>query len=305
MTAVVPVADGLFPDVPEQDYHADRGSLSVSGAKLLLPPSCPAKFRWAQDNERPRKKVYDFGHLTHRIVLGAGAEIAVLDPAVHGLKADGTVAESPAATSMWKKAAAEARAVGQVPVHVDEFTQAQAMAEVVLTDEDAGPLFAAGNAEQALYVTDPVTGVRLRGRCDWITPGGDIVDYKTSLTANPAALVRKFWQLGYFMQAAWYRDLLVALGVAENPRFYFVVQEKEPPHVVQVVDYDDEAIDEGRRLNRLAIETFARCRDADDWPSYSTGVTTLSLPRWALRDGIQAAADDLINELEGIYLSHD
>lgn len=297
--------DGAYPDVPEEQYHADRGSLSVSGAKLLLPPSCPEKFRWAMDNVRKPKKEWDFGHVAHSLVLGKGAEFVVLDPAVHGLKADGKPSEKPSSTAAWKIAAAEARKQGRTPISLDDFTRAQAMAVKVLAHPTAGPMFDEGRAEIALYHTDSETGVQLRGRVDWLEPNGDIADYKTSTTANPTELVRKFWTLSYFMQAAWYRDLAIALGIAENPRFRFVVQEKEPPYVVTVVKYDDQAIEEGRRLNRQAIRLYADCMERGVWPGYSDDVETISLPGWVARD-VEAAVDQqeaehLIAELEGMY----
>ncbi|ART68169.1 hypothetical protein BTO20_05815 [Mycobacterium dioxanotrophicus] len=304
MTAAT-MKDGLHRVVPEEVYHADRGSLSVSGAKLLLPPSCPAKFRWAMDNERKPKKEWDFGHVAHHLILGKGAEFAVLDPAVHGLKADGTMSEKPTATTKWRNAAAEARERGQVPISLSDHSAAEMLAASVLQHPAAGPIFRDGDAEVSLYHTDPETGVQKRGRVDWLEPNGDIDDVKTSTTANPAELVRKFWTLSYFMQAAWYRDLVIALGIAENPRFRFVVVEKEPPFVVTVVEYDDQAIAEGQRLNREAIRLYAECQERGVWPGYSDDVVTISLPGWAAREAeaavTQQEAEHLIAELEGIY----
>ena len=65
----------------EATYHGDPvpgGSLSSTGARKLLPPSCPALFRWQQDHP-VHKDVFDFGSAAHRLVLGAGPEIALLD----------------------------------------------------------------------------------------------------------------------------------------------------------------------------------------------------------------------------------
>lgn len=300
MTAAVaiPEADGAYPDIDTDAYHADRGSLSVSGAKLLLPPSCPAKFKDYIDNPQPPKRIYDFGHLAHYIVLGEGERFAVLDPAVHGLKKDGTPADSPRATAGWKAAEAEARENGLIPVSLDDWSVAEAMAEKVAERN----LFHSGTAEVALYHTDPATGVRLRGRCDWITNDGALIfDYKTAVTANPAELERRFWALGYHMQAQWYRSLVIGRGLHPNPQFVFVVQEKKPPYVVTVAEYDEEAMFEAARLNRQAIDTYVQCTRSGEWPAYTSGKVTISLPRFALRDGIQAAADNLIAELEGIY----
>lgn len=301
----IPTQDGMHRHVDEDAYHADRGSLSVSGAKLLLPPSCPAKFRWAMENERKPKKEWDFGHVAHHLVLGKGAAFEVLDPAVVGLTKDGKPAQHPTSTAGWKAAVADARDRGLVPISLADYEKAQQMAAKVLAHPIAGPMFRDGDAEVALYHTDPQTGVRERGRVDWLEPNGDIDDYKTSTTANPAELIRKFWTLSYFMQAAWYRDLAIALGIAENPRFRFVVQEKTEPFVVTVVEYDDEAIAEGRRLNRQAIDLYARCQERGEWPDYADDVVTIGLPGWVARqaelEADQQEAEHLIAELEGIY----
>ena len=304
--AGVPGADGVYP-VPEEAYHRDRGSLSVSGAKLLLPPSCPAKFKHRMDNPPAPKRHFDFGHLVHLLVLGDGVDTVEID-----------------ADSYRTKAAREQRdaahAAGKIPVLVGdgandsfgaELAHAQAMADKVMADPEAGPLFERGHAERSLYWTEPESGVRLRGRTDWLTMVGDrltCVDLKTSTTANPAELERKFWQHCYHMQFAWYRRLLIELGMSDDPDFVFVVVEKDAPYAVTVVEYDAEALAEGQRLNRQAIDLYARCREADDWPEYTDRRVRLSLPRFALKARDQAIYDEAV-ELErnwdDFIASHD
>lgn len=268
---------GVYQDIPEEAYHADRASLSVSGAKLLLPPSCPAKFRYRMDNPQPPNRVFDFGHVAHTLILGKGSEIVQIDaPDFRSKDA--------------KEQRDQAYTEGKVPILSSEFAKALAMADAVMGDPIAGPLLHQdGEAEVSLYAQDE-TGVQLRGRVDWLT--NEIVDYKTSSTANPEELQRKFFSYGYFMQAAWYMDLTIALGISENPRFRFIVQEKEPPHIVTVVEYDHEAIQEGRRLNRMAIDLYKRCTDTNTWPAYTDETITLSLPYWALKARDQAIYDE-------------
>ncbi len=274
-----PIGEGLYPSVPVDDYHADRASLSVSGAKLLMPPSCPAKFRYAQDNPQPIRKVWDFGHVAHRLVLGKGSEFVVLHPDVHGLKVDGTPADAPTKTKNWADHEASARAQGKIPIHIDEFERAQAMAAAVLEHPECGKWFQ-GQAEVSAYHRDPETGVRLRARVDML--GDDyITELKTSLTANPGDLERIFYKLKYHCQNAWYQDLFSAV-TGRDLKFRFVVVEKEPPHVVTPIVYDDIAIGDGRRLNRQAIHLYKQCHDTGRWPGYSTGTEMISLPAWAL-----------------------
>lgn len=284
---VVPAEDGIYGSVDEATYHADRASLSVSGAKLLVQPSCPAKFRWKMDNPPETKSVWDFGHVTHRLILGKGSEFVILDPEEHGLKSDGTVADKPAMTTMWKNAEKDARAQGMIPIHIDDHAKAVAMAQKVLTDPEAAPIFASGEAEMSIYATDPVTGIRLRGRVDWINReyhnDGTVLidDVKTSITANPIELEKRFYDLGYWMQRAWYEDLLILAGLAERVDFVFTVVEKTEPHIVQNIRYTRAAVEEGRRANREAIDLYARCMETGDWPGYSSDIVTIGLPAWA------------------------
>ena len=56
---------GQYGGVTPEVYHADPvfgGSLSSSGARALLPPSCPALFRHKQLHGEPPKAEFDFGH---------------------------------------------------------------------------------------------------------------------------------------------------------------------------------------------------------------------------------------------------
>jgi len=296
----VPFEDGFYDGVDEESYHSDPTSLSVSGAKLLLPPSCPAKFRHMRDNPQPPRRVFDFGHLAHRMVLGAGNEFTVLDPAVHGLKKDGMVADNPRATSTWKNAENEARRAGRIPVSVEEWRTAEQMADKARQHPQAAELFTNGQPELSLYHHDPETGVRLRGRLDWLRDDGTIVDYKTTASAEPRDIERLFHKYGYYMQNAWYVDLVAALGLASKPRFLFVAQEKTPPFEVTVVEYDQDAITVGRERCREAIRLYADLMAADEWPGYATETVTISLPAWSTKPILDTAAADLINQLEGL-----
>lgn len=277
---------GIYSDIAEDTYHADRASLSVSGAKLLLPPSCPAKFRYRMDNPQPPNRVFDFGHVAHTLILGKGSEIVQIDaPDFRSKDA--------------KEQRDQAYTEGKVPILSSEFAKAVAMADAVMGDPIAGSLLQQdGEAEVSLYAPDPC-GVLLRGRVDWLSKDV-IVDVKTSTTANPAELVRKFWTYGYFMQARWYQDLVRTLEISEHPDFLFVVVEKEPPHLVTVVRYDDDALTEGRRLNSQAIDLYADCQATNTWPGYTDHIHTLALPAWAMRGADQAASETLIAELEGL-----
>lgn len=265
---------GLTAGVSETVYHGDRSSLSQSGAKLLLPPSVPAKFRYLMDNPPKPKRQFDFGHAAHKFVLGEGEEIV------------------PVYADDWRTKAAQeqrdgAHAEGKIPLLISEVERAMEMAQAVKAHPVASKVFTNGRPEMSMCAEDKDTGVVLRGRADWLGHSGDLGEYKTSVTANPAELQRLFHKFGYHIQAAWYRSLAIALGLSDNPRFQFVVQEKTPPYLVAVIEYDDEALAEGRRLMRTAISLYAECARTNTWPDYGTDIHSLSLPLWAFDDEME------------------
>ncbi|MCT2591092.1 PD-(D/E)XK nuclease-like domain-containing protein [Streptomyces sp. N2-109] len=264
-----------------EEYHADRGSLSSTGARKLLPPSCPAIFRHEQDNPPAPKKTFDFGHAAHHLVLGDGPDIDVLDFPNYLTKAA-------------KAARDEARDMGAVPMLRHDYEQVEAMADAIRRHPLAGPLFTPGSgvAEQSIFWTDRDTGIKRKARPDWVKqlPGLTLcVDYKTAADASPDGVSKAVQDHGYHQQAAWYLDGLEAAGMADDgSRFIFVFQMKTAPYLVTVRELDPQSLDIGRAKNRRALRVYADCQRTGTWPDWTGPVEeipSISLPVWAaLRD---------------------
>lgn len=276
--------------LPEEVYHGDPvpgGSLSASGAKLLVPPSTPAHFHWAQTHPQPHKKVFDLGGAAHSLVLGVGAEpIAYPDKL---LATNG--AASTAAAKQW---ADDQRAEGKIPLKRAEVDQVLAMAEQLRRHPIAGRLFEPGRgaAEQSMFWADPEVGITRRARLDWLpTPASSgrliIPDYKTAVSAEPAKWIKASTDYGVHMQHANYVAGAKALGLAEDVAFVFVVQEKTAPYLVSVVEVDPEGVAIGHGLMRLAARRFAEGQATGHWPGYGEEVHQVSLPAY------------YINQIEG------
>lgn len=265
----VPAADGVYTDIDEISYHADKTSLSSSGARTLL--DCPAIFHHERQHKPTPKPQYDMGHVVHGMVLGVGLDVVVVD------------------APDWKSKAAqdtrkEAHAAGKVPILAKDHATAQAMAKQVLEHDTAGALFSKGDPEVSGYWHDPETGIRCRFRTDWLHPGRNriiAVDYKTSISASPVKFAKHCAEYGYHLQAAWYLDGLTETGAADDAIFVHVWQMKEPPYLVSVGEIAAEDIDRGRRLTRKALRTYADCLANDRWPGFGQGIHQLSLPGYA------------------------
>lgn len=269
---------GVYANMPDDVYHADPvpgGSLSSSGAKKLLAPSCPAIFRYEQTH-RVNKRAFDLGHAAHKKVLGIGNALVTIDYDSYNTKD----------SRAQRDAAYDA---GLVPVLRNEMPAVDAMAAEIARHEIASRLFdpLAGMAEQSVIWLDDEYGIWRRARFDWTTRLADgrfaIVDLKTTTCAEPTAFQRSASNLGYPVQAAWYPDAAKAVGLDDDPVFLFVAIEKDPPHLITVFAPDADFIDEGRARSRRALEIFRDCRDSGIWPGYTRDIEPLSLPRYARR----------------------
>lgn len=272
------VAPGVY-DIPADLYHADPvpgGSLSSTGARKLLRPSCPALFKYERDHGQAPKRAFDLGSAAHLLVLGSGPSIVIVDAP------DWRTADA-------RRQRVEARGMGAIPLLEWEYEQVQAMAEALRAHPIARALFSPGNGrpEQSLFWQDRPSGVWLRARPDWLptwTGSGRLIvpDYKTCVSAEPEALRKAVHNFGYHQQAAWYLDGIKALNLHGDtePAFVFVAQEKTPPYLVTAFEVDVVALQIARRLNREAIDLYAECVRTGHWPAYSDAIELISLPPW-------------------------
>lgn len=266
-------ATGVVDGMPDAEYHGRKDSLSVSGAKKLLPPSCPAIFKWERDNPPPSKPHFDFGHAAHKSVLGVGQPVRYIPYDSWRTKAA-------------QQQQAEAYAAGEIPLLEEQRGIIEGMTAALRAHPLASRLLdpADGKPEISLFVADPQTGVNLRSRLDWLPNPRNgrllLCDYKTAVSANPTKFAKSAADLNYHMQDSFYRMIVRLLGLDDDPAFLFAVQEKAPPYVVSVIDLDADAKQIGEHLNAQAIEIYAHCMANDYWPTYGDDVAQVPLPYW-------------------------
>lgn len=263
--------------MPEAEYHA-RPELSSHDARDLL--ASPAVFRWNKDSgTRVEKPEFDLGTAIHSLVLGTGAQ-PVAYP-VELLASNGAVS-----TTAAKEWAEEQREAGRIPVKAAVLDTINAASESVLANPDARMLLEVpGHAEATLVTTDPVTGVDVRCRFDFLPDGPErlIVDLKTDRDVSPEAFAGTVDRLGYHIQRSFYLDALgFELGeeAGRHADFRFVAVETEPPYRTAVYSLDLDFCDMGDVETRRARELYAACVATNDWPGLHTPTTELK-PRMA------------------------
>ncbi len=274
---------GVYDDMPLHIYHADPvpgGSLSSTGARRLLAPGCPAKFRHEQIHGQGPKDDYDFGTAVHTFTLGSGPRVVAVE-----------------ANSWQTKAAREQRdaerADGNVPLLTKDYERAREVARAVRNNPTAAALLRPdrGVAERSLFWRDPQTGVMRRARPDWLTPSAEgrclIVDIKSTESAAPDDFARSIWKFGYHQQGDTYitgvTQFADVLGMGSDPEFLMIAVEKQPPYVCEVYALNADALSLGRARNRRALEVYRDCMKTGRWGGYTNDITYLALPGWAER----------------------
>lgn len=286
-----PITDPGVYDIDADTYHRDPvagGSLSSSGARKLLPPGCPALFRYEREHPPDPKPHFDIGHAAHRYVLGVGPH--VVDTGLDNRRGNA-----------WKDAAGLAREEGGVPLLSQDFDMVCAMAAALIEHPLARLLFDANHGtpeatlvwdyETRAFDDNTPTTVHRRARLDWLPDprrGRLIIpDYKTCARGNLDALQRATYDHGYHIQDAWNRAGCEALHLSDlDTAFVFVFQEKTPPYLVTVVQLDHVARQIGDAQCRQALDVFAECQRTGRWPGYAADDNEpepLSLPGWVER----------------------
>lgn len=269
MTAMEP---GIY-EMSADEYHA-RPELSSSGARKLLPPHTPAQFAYERRHPQAPTDEMVFGSAVHTKVLGAGAEIEIVEAKNW-------------TTNAAKEAKAAAVAAGKIPLLRKDNDRADEMAATVRNHPLAAALLAAGRPEQAIFWADPETGVQCRALIDWLgeTDGGLLfaTDYKTCVSADLDKISKAVYEYGYHIQSAWYKGGLRALNLAQRVKFVFIFQSKQPPYLVNVIELDPEAQAAGEHYARVARLTYRDCTEANEWPGYRTDyIELVGLPGYAL-----------------------
>lgn len=330
MNAKTPAIRIFTPDALSNEDYQQLPQKSGSFLHRLYVHS-PAK---AMFGEQPRGKPLDFGIWSHAMMLEperfAEAYCRDFDPSVYesimtkgqdykdwlkdrGMKVSGTNAELIARILETGEAvhiedverdkfrAANSKEGGD-PVEfipTADYDKIEAMRHSLMLDEDRAKMFAGGFSEMSI-VTD-----EFKCRPDLITAGEWLVNYKTTLDAEPEKFGRKATDMGYPMRAVLECELFKQAYGHYPAGYAIVAQEKDIPYLCKTFVIMDRSrsgrIDPsspewhaeqpsawqlGRKQLSAAIKKYRACRDANSWPGLG-GAEDLAISEWVLkREGV-------------------
>ncbi len=260
-------------------------SLSQSIAKVLITKS-PLHAWTAHPRmgavSQESTKAKDEGTLIHKLLLGKGATLSVLEVDDYKTKAARELRD-------------DALANGRLPVKVADYIAAQAAAETLnVRLLDAGVDLSGGVAEMPVeWHEEGYDGyVLCRGALDYFKRDAlQIIDVKKIASADYESCMRYAYEYGLDIQDAAYRSAISKLVPDSAGRidFVFAFVELEAPYGVNPVRLTGQFRDMGRARWDRAVRLWERCTREDHWPGYTESITTLEPPGWAI------AKEEMIN----------
>jgi hypothetical protein len=284
---------GIYLDVAANDYHADLApvpSLTQSIAKILLDRS-PLHAWHAHPRLNPNYRhdddtKFDVGNVTHKMLLGRGKDIEVLD------------------FNDWRTNAAKERrdeAIASGKIAVLGKTMAKADRMVRAAREQLEPFgLAEFDGDSEVVIAWEENGIWARSMIDRLATSRKLVlDYKTTdMSCAPEGMARMMISAGWHIQAAMHQRGLDVLSPKTSGRrlHLFVAQETEYPHCLTVVEIPKEALVIGGKMIEAAFTQWRRCMKADRWPGYPPEVVKPELPGWAEQQWLDREIKDAARE---------
>lgn len=246
-------------------YHSSEG-ISKSGLDLIA--RSPAHYRYAERREP-----------TAAMHIGTATHCAILEPERFAREYVVLKDAPDRRSSVYKEAVKERGA--EFVLLQSEADRIAGMVEAVRANPYAAEFLSDGNAEVSLFAKDPVTGVTVRVRFDWLRDGRPL-DLKTTADASDDAFGKSIWNYRYHVQDVFYCDVYEwAFGEQPAPMEFLTV-ESEMPHGCTVHRIPHDFRQYARKLYRADLNRYAECLESGHWPGIDGAPHVTQMPGWAI-----------------------
>lgn len=304
-------------ELTNEQYHADTEHINGSGLWNLY-DRCPAAWRY-KDEEDEQSKALVFGTGSHTALLeperfyAEYARMPVVEDFPKDKDGNSTVLVTASDMNSWAKERgikglsgkskaevikiiqatgepvmiydvireeAEKAAAGKQMLEGNDYDAIQQMRAVIHANSYYSSLLAGAYTE--VSILGELYGEKAKVRFDCLTRGGDIIDYKTAVSAKPEDFFRHAARLGYFMKMAMQHDMFCAAYPHPPRSVNLLVQEKKAPFIPALIRLTEEQLHIGRIQLHGAMEIYKACKKANSWPGYSMGnpVIEMETPEW-------------------------
>lgn len=288
-------------DLTNEQYHARRETVSSTGLRTIL--QSPAAFyetlvtaeEEAIDPDSTiniEAKHFKLGTLVHECILEPQKflEKFVLMPEFVGLTKDGRPSTQSAEARKKKEDWLKSLPPGVTICDEKTFHQVIGMVRAILDHPEARGIFertvdgnlSTGLAEVSGFYPDPITGILLRIRPDFVRFDlGINAEVKTAQSSDRHKFSRKIWEYSYHVQIAMQCEGIKIITGEDVDLPMFVAVEQKPPYEVGVFTAAQDLIEKGHKDLRRALDRLAVCLEKNAWPRRQVSAQNISLPKIA------------------------
>lgn len=256
----------IYYDIKSDDYHL-RTEISSSALKRVL--ISPAHYQAYLAEKIEPTPAQILGTCVHSAILEQDYSKYICAPDVRrNTKAwDSFCEENP----------------GKLPLKQDDYNTVKEMFNAFYAHPMASKLIAKGKPEVSIIGTHEETGLKIKGRLDFLADVNDdlyIVDYKTASSAQPNDFKRQIFDFGYQISVAHYKSMAEKALGRNIKDVFFVVQEKSAPYAIRIFRASDNMLEMGLHLRDKGLYTIKQCQEKNEWPGYEPKVEEIELTSW-------------------------
>ena len=270
------IKPGIYRNVKITDYHSGDGLSATGLCELMRSP-----LHYITSLKTPHKE-------TPALKLGSATHCAILEPerfAREYIKAGNLDRRTKEGKAAWL----EIEQSGKIVLTPEEYDKVTSMTLAIRNHEVASKLFSEGLAEHSIfwneniYSLDSDISILCKSRPDYVKTLSDgyiIVDLKTAQDAETREFQRRaYYKYFYHIQAGHYLNGFENITGTKVLAYIYVVIENEPPYAINVFRASQDFLNAGRTKVRELYELYASCKKSDNWPSYSSEIKDLNLPK--------------------------
>ena len=268
---------GIYKDVTNQEYHADK-ALSSSKVKKLLTGTA-ASFKYHLDNpESIESDALLRGSVLHAMLLEPLKFMDYFVFETSELKDKTKLAKNGGSKEDWDNLKKYAEH-GKIPlVKYDMYKDCTGMRNSV----QAHPWWKniADHAVNEISLFSEIEGIPVKARYDSLLDEKHIIDLKTSKNVlNTASIQRSIVDYGYHLSAAMYIEVGKSLGL-EVDGFTWAFVEINAPYSCRFVEASAKMLDVGRDEFYKCLRKIKQCQESNNWPGYTLKIDKIDLPNW-------------------------
>lgn len=272
------IKPGIYKDLSNHDYHADKTSLSRTSIKDFYRNP---RYYWSMhlNSNRPERTA------TRDMILGSAFHTLILEP--HKFSDEYAIEPEKVllkdvgrqAYDDYKTQCQLLENSSKIVLSTDEYLNLRSMSDELYKSKRIIGLLSGEDIEKSFFWKDEDSGLLVKARPD-ILHENMIIDLKTISDASIHSFQRSMVDGWYHVQGAMIRDAVRILEDREISTVINICVEKKYPYCIGIYIIDEAALDYGEDLYKSTLLNMKSCIIENEFEDFKPKI--VGLPKWAM-----------------------